>query len=83
MRTLQSACGPAGICDNCGRRCTTLDQAGIPCYHCHAGTFRPRGEWTWTTCPTCDGIGALCPDCHQTGCRIEWIPRRPGDPSAT
>lgn len=40
--------GPPGACDACGRCCCTLDQVGIPCYHCHAGVFMDRRWWTFT-----------------------------------
>lgn len=59
--------GPAAICDVCGRACCTLDQAGIPCYHCYLGIFIHRGEWDYSTCSACQGIGFPCKACHDTG----------------
>lgn len=38
---------PAGACDACGRACCSLDQVGIPCFHCHAGVFMGRRWWTF------------------------------------
>jgi hypothetical protein len=65
-------CIPAGVCDNCGRACLSLDQAGacgvpgIRCYHCFAGDFRHRGEWVFTWCPECGGVDPYgCAKCHS------------------
>jgi hypothetical protein len=53
--------GPPGVCDACGRYCCTLDQVGIPCYHCERGVFMHRTFWTFSACPFCSGAG-------NTGC---------------
>jgi hypothetical protein len=42
------AFGPPGICDACGRPCCGLEQVGIRCYHCKAGTFMSRHFWRFT-----------------------------------
>lgn len=49
--------GPPGVCDACGRYCCTLDQVGIPCYHCESGVFVHRRFWTFSMCPFCSGAG--------------------------
>lgn len=63
--------GPPAICDNCRRQCCTLDQAGIVCYHCQAGTFIHRGFWRYLTCPACHGHAAFCEVCHRSGVLAE------------
>ena len=64
---------PAAICDNCGRKCITLDQAGgevkpgIKCYWCYAGRFRHRSLWDWYDCIACAGRDPRCEFCHGIG----------------
>jgi hypothetical protein len=61
--------GPAGICNVCGHRCGTLDQAGIACYHCGLGLFVHRAFWTFHRCPECDGLySTACDTCNGVGC---------------
>lgn len=63
--------GPAGICNLCGRRCGTLDQAGMPCFHCQApgAIFIHRIFWHFAPCPGCDGVfTSLCDQCNRVGC---------------
>jgi len=61
--------GPAGICNVCGRACCTLDEAGIPCYHCFEGLFIHRQFWIYRACPECGGVGrTLCGMCNKVGC---------------
>ena len=57
------------MCDACGRRCITLDQAGIPCYHCREGVFLPREAWDFWACPGCNLNDPFCPACHGHG----WV----------
>lgn len=54
--------GPPGICDACGKRCITMDQVGIVCYHCFQGVFMHRSWWIYSSCPAC-GLIAWC-DCE-------------------
>ena len=57
---------PPAICDNCGCSCITLNQAGICCFHCHAGTFVHRSHWLFSECH-CAGADPLCEFCHGRG----------------
>ena len=59
--------GPPALCDACGRGCMASFHAGSPCYHCKAGTFVPRSQWIYTTCPQCDGEGLGCVACNRVG----------------
>ena len=73
--------GAPAVCDACGRRCITLDQAGIPCYHCREGVFLPREAWDFWACPGCNLQDPFCPACHGHG----WVavPREmPADEAA-
>lgn len=58
--------GPPGVCDACGRYCCTLDQVGIPCYHCETGIFVHRMFWTFDNCAFCAG-DTTCIACHGSG----------------
>lgn len=61
--------GPAAICNVCGRRCTTLDEAGIVCYHCGEGIFIHRSFWIYRPCPACAGeFSVACDVCNKVGC---------------
>ncbi|WP_241485624.1 hypothetical protein, partial [Xanthomonas euvesicatoria] len=60
--------GPPGICDACGSRCGTMDQAGIVCYVCKAGVFMPRGFWQFSPCPACKGADSFCTCCEGRSC---------------
>jgi DnaJ-class molecular chaperone len=64
--------GPAGICDACGKRCVTLDQVGIPCFHCEGqGVFMHRQFWTFSPCPECGGeCSSTCGRCNGVGCLV-------------
>jgi hypothetical protein len=46
--TNKEAFGPPGVCDACGKPCCTMNQVGIPCYHCKVGTFMHRSLWRYT-----------------------------------
>lgn len=39
---------PPGACDACARRCNTLGEVGIRCYHCGAGVFMGARWWDFT-----------------------------------
>ncbi|MEO8010042.1 MAG: hypothetical protein ABI650_00205 [Dokdonella sp.] len=71
--------GPAGICPECMRACMGLHQVGSRCYHCEVGVFVHRGEWKYTSCVPCGGLGFLCDACHGTGVTAARIQ----DPGAT
>ncbi|SOO00334.1 conserved hypothetical protein [Xanthomonas citri pv. fuscans] len=60
--------GPPGVCDACGSRCGTMDQAGIVCYACKAGVFMPRGFWQFSPCPACKGTDSFCTCCEGRNC---------------
>lgn len=65
----QLVMGPAGICNLCGRKCCTLDEAGIACYFCGEGIFIHRYFWIFRPCPGCDGVfSSLCDVCNKVGC---------------
>jgi hypothetical protein len=66
-------CIPAGACDACGKFCMSLNQAGIPCYHCFKGTFVHRGALRFHWCPACRGLTPLCGVCD--GRQVVAAPR--------
>lgn len=56
--------GPPAVCDVCGKRACTLDQAGIVCYHCGRGVFMHRRFWEFQPCAFCTMKGNFdCPHC--------------------
>lgn len=58
--------GPPAVCDACGGFACTLDQAGMPCYHCGTGTFLNRVHWRFEPCPECHGHD-WCTHCKSRG----------------
>jgi hypothetical protein len=53
---------PGAVCDACRRFFYTPISVDVPCYWCHAGTFKHRSVWVFAWCTSCSGGG--CDACH-------------------